>query len=184
MGRDLGEKSGSYIFTRPASRTSFVWRDWSYGTLELLAIVVLLNMVIGFQIYRILLSMGDPLRGRLLLASGPVSLAALVGLNCIAAFLLAALIFSLTYFSTVLVKHSKGLMLAVGIMLGYFILGAMLNHYWPSIGLPSPILSEFGASASNQPQLADHLGASLAIRAAVVLLFPFAAQLVLEKTDL
>jgi hypothetical protein len=184
VGRDLGEKSGSYLFTRPATRASFVWRDWGYGSLQLLAIVVLLNIVIGFQIYRILLSMGDPLHGKLLLASGPVSLAALVGLNCIATFLLAALIFSLTYFSTVLVKHSKGSMLAVGITLGYFIFGAVLNHYWPSISLPSPILSEFGPSSSNQPQLAHYLGASLAIRAAVVLLFPFAAQLVLEKADL
>ena len=183
-GRDLGEKSGSYLFTRPATRTSFVWRDWGYGNLQLLAIVVLLNAVIGFQIYRILLSMGDPLHGKLLLASGPVSLTALVGLTCVAAFLLAALIFSLTYFSTVLTKHSKGLMLAAGIMLGYFILGAILNHYWPSINLPSPILSEFGPSTSDLPQFADHLGGLVAIRAAVVLLFPFAAQLVLEKTDL
>ena len=183
-GRDLGEKSGSYLFTRPATRTSFVWRDWSYGGLQLLVIVVLLNAAIGLQIYRILLAAGDPLHGKLLLATGPVSLTALVGLNCIAAFLLAALIFGLTYFSTVLVKHSKGLMLAVGIMLGYFILGAVLNHYWPSISLPSPILSEFGPSASDLPQLAHHLGAFVAIRAAVVLLFPFAAQLALKKTDL
>lgn len=183
-GRDLGEKSGSYLFTRPATRRSFVWRDWGYGAAELLAIVVLLNIVIGLQIYRVLLAMGDPLHGKLFLASGPISLAALVGLNCVAAFLLAALIFGLSYFSTVLVKNSKGVMLAAGIVLGYFILGAVLKHYWPSISLPSPIPPEFGESASNLPQLADHLGISLLIRAAVVLLFPFAAQLVLEKTDI
>ena len=75
-------------------------------------------------------------------------------------------------------------MLAAGIVLAYFIVGAVLHHYWPSISLPSPIVSEFAPSTSNQPQLAEHLGASLAIRAAVVLLFPFAAQLLLEKTDL
>ncbi len=183
-GRDLGEKSGSYLFTRPATRAFFVWRDWGYGSLQLLAIVVSLNIVVGIQIYKIVLAVGDPLHGKLFLASGPVSLAVLVGLNCVAAFLLAALVFGLSYFSTVLVKSSKGVMLAAGIMLGYFVLGAILNHYWPSINLPSPILSEFGPSTSDLPQFADHLGALVAIRAAVVLLFPFGAQLVLEKTDL
>jgi hypothetical protein len=184
VGRDLGEKSGAYLFTRPATRRSFVWRDWSYGAAQLLIIVVLLNAVVGLQIYRILLAGGDPLHGKLLLASGPVSLVALVALNCVAAFLLAALVFGLSYFSTVLVKHGKGVMLAVGIMLGYFILGAVVNHYWPSITFPSPILTEFGPSDAGQPQLADHLGAFVALRAAVALLFPFAAQLVLEKSDL
>jgi hypothetical protein len=184
VGRDLGEKSGSYLFTRPATRTSFVWSDWGYGSLQLLTIVVLLNIVIGLQIYRVVLAVGDPLHGKLLLASGPVSLAVLVALNCVAAFLLATLIFGLSYFSTVLVKNSKGVMLAAGIVLGYFVLGAVLHHYWPSINFPSPIPPEFSESPSNLPQLTDHLGISLAIRAAVVLLFPFAAQLVLEKTDI
>jgi hypothetical protein len=184
VGHDLGEKSGAYLFTRAATRRSFIWRDWSYGAVQLLVIVVLLNAVIGLQIYRILLAGGDPLHGKLPLASGPVSLVAFIALNCVAAFLLAALVFGLSYFSTVLVKHSKGVMLAVGIMLGYFILGAVVNHYWPSISFPSPILSEFGPSGPDLPKFADHLGAFVAIRAAVALLFPFAAQLVLEKADL
>jgi hypothetical protein len=184
VGRDLGEKSGSYLFTRPASRRSFVWRDWGFGSLQLLAIVVALNIVIGIQIYKVVLAVGDPLHGKLFLASGPVSIAALVALNCVAAFLLATLFFGLSYFSTVLVKNSKGVMLAAGVVLGYFIFGAVIRHYWPSVILPSPIPPEFGESPSNLPQLADHLGLSWLIRAAAVLFFPFAAQIVLEKTDL
>jgi hypothetical protein len=31
VGRDLGERSGSYLFSRPRSRGFFVWHDWGLG---------------------------------------------------------------------------------------------------------------------------------------------------------
>src|SRR5271170_6550465 len=38
VGKDFGEGSGSYIFSRPRSCAFFVWHDWGYGMAELLAI--------------------------------------------------------------------------------------------------------------------------------------------------
>ena len=47
VGRDLGERSGSYVFTRPKSRAYFVWCDWGVGMAQLLPIVALLNLLHG-----------------------------------------------------------------------------------------------------------------------------------------
>src|SRR5271163_1478326 len=52
VGRDLGEQSGSYLFSRPRSRAFFVWRDWGLGSAQLLVIVALLNAVLGVLIYK------------------------------------------------------------------------------------------------------------------------------------
>jgi hypothetical protein len=184
VGRDQGDGSGSFLFTRPRSRAFFVWRDWGFGLLLLLALVILVNVALGFQFHRVMVAAGDPLHGRLPLASGPASLAFLIGLDCVVVFLFAALVFSLTYFSTVVMKHSKGVMLAAGVLLGYMILKALVSHYWPSVDLPPLIAADFFGPGSRLPALANHLGAFLAARAAFILLFPIAAQLVLEKADL
>jgi hypothetical protein len=183
VGRDLGEKSGSYLFTRPASRGSFVWRDWGYGAAQLLVIVAFLNIVIGYQVYRVMVSSGDALHGSLLLANGPIKLAFLVALEFVSAFLVAALVFSITYFSTVIVKHSRGVMLAAGGLLGYVILQAIVKHYLPNVELPHLIPDVFQAGPEGV-SFTNHLGLWLAARAAVILLFPFAAQMFIEKTDL
>jgi len=184
VGRDLGDGSSSFLFTRPRNRGFYVWRDWSLGLAQLLALVVLVNVVLGFQIHRFMVSVGDPLHGHIALASGAVPFAFLVGLNCIVAFLFAALVFSLTYFSTVVLKHSKGVMLAAGVLLGYIVLQTVVKHHWPGVDLPPLIVADFFEPGSKLPTLANNLGAFLAARAGFILLFPIAAQLMLEKTDL
>ena len=108
VGRDLGERSGSYLFTRPRSRAYFVWCDWGVGMAVLLPIVAFLALLFGALLHRIIVALGDPLHGSVMIAGSPVTLTFIVWLNFVAAFLLAGLVFSLTYFSTVLVKHAKG----------------------------------------------------------------------------
>jgi hypothetical protein len=184
VGRDLGERSGSYLFSKPVSRAFFVWRDWGFGLAQLLVIVIGVNMVLGFELYRLLVSFGDPFHGSFLLSGKPVSLATIVSLNCAAGFLLAALVFGLTYFSTVLVKSAKGVMLGAGILVAYIALKGVAAHYWPWITLPNVIPTEFAETASRQTGFADNLGLFLAIRAMVVMMFPFAVQLLLQKRDI
>ena len=58
------------------------------------------------------------------------------------------------------------------------------HHYWPAIEMPSLFLQQFTFAKGQVYSVADHLGLSMAIRSAVVLLLPFAAQVVLEKTDI
>ena len=184
VGRDLGERSGSYLFTRPRSRAYFVWCDWSVGMAVLLPIVAFLALLFGALLRRIIVALGDPLHGSVMIAGSPVTLTFIVWLNFVAAFLLAGLVFSLTYFSTVLVKHAKGLIYGAGVLVGYIFLEQVVPHYWPGIHLPTLVLQAFIQSHRNVTGISNHLGVSVAIRAAIILLFPFATQFVLQKTDI
>jgi hypothetical protein len=184
VGRDLGERSGSYIFSRPVSRAFFVWRDWGFGLAQLLVIVIGVNMVLGFELYRLLISFGDPYHGSFLLSGRPVPLAAILSMNCVVGFLLAALVFGLTYFSTVLIRSAKGVMLGAGVLVAYVALKGVAEHYWPWIALPTVIPSEFTQTALRTTGFADNLGIFLAIRALVLLLFPVAALFLLQKRDI
>jgi hypothetical protein len=183
VGRDLGERSGSYVFTRPRRRAYFVWCDWVVGIALLLPIVALLNLVLGFMMRQMILAAGDPLHGSILLSGRPFTLAFIVGLSFGAAFLLAAFVFSVTYFSTVLVKNAKGLIYGAGVLLGYVFLEQVVPHHWPQINLPNLMLPVFLQSDGMVTGISGHLDLSFLVRAGIILLFPFAAQLVLQKTD-
>ena len=182
-GRELGEKSGSFLFSRPRSRAFFIWSDWGFGMVQLLTIVTALNLVIGLMFHRLMRAAGDPFHGSLVYAGQPVSLAAVVCANIAAALLLAALVFSLTYFATIVLKSSRGVMLAIGILLGYILLGAIVKHY-SSVELPAISPPEFASMGAGGQVFVDHIGLLFTIRAAVILLFPFAAHFVLQKADL
>jgi hypothetical protein len=184
VGRDLGDRSGSYVFTRPRSRAYFVWCDWGVGMAQLLPIVALLNLVFGVLLHRLIVAVGDPLQGSVVIAGRPVTLAFIVWLNFSASFLLAGLVYSLTYFSTVLMKHAKGLIYAAGVLVGYLFLEQIAPHYWPGIHLPHLVLQEFVQSHLVVRGISSYLGVSAVIRAAIILVFPFAAQFVLQKADL
>ena len=182
-GRDLGDRGGSYLFTRPRSRAYFVWCDWAVGMAQLVPILALLNVVLGVLLHRIFVAAGDPLHGSVLIAGSPVTLTFIVWLNFGAAFLLAGLVYSVTYFSTVLLKHAKGIIYGAGVLVGYIFLEQVVPHYWPGIHLPKLVLQEFRQSNLGVTGVSDHLGLSVAIRAAIILLFPLATQFVLQKTD-
>jgi hypothetical protein len=124
------------------------------------------------------------LHGSVVLAGRPVAVAFIVWLNVGAAILLAGLVFSLTYFSTVLMKHAKGVIYSAGVVVGYIFLEQVVPHYWPGIHLPTLVLQEFIQSHLNVTGISNHLGVSVTIRAAIILLFPFATQFVLQKTDI
>jgi hypothetical protein len=183
VGRDLGERSGSYVFTRPRRRAYFVWCDWGAGMALLVPIVGLLNLVLGFLLRRIIVAVGDPLHGSIVVSGRPVTLTFIVWLNFGAAFLLAGLVFSLSYFSTVLAKNAKGIIYGAGVLVGYLLLEQVVPHYWPGMHLPNLVLQEFIESNRIVTGISDRLGLSMAIRAGIILLFPFAAQLVLRTTD-
>ncbi len=184
VGRDLGERSGSYVFTRPRGRPYFVWCDWAVGMTLLLPILALLNLVLGVLLHRIFVAAGDPLHGSVMLSGRPVRLAFIVWLNFGAAYLLAGLVFSLTYFSTVLARHAKGVIYGAGVLVGYVFLAGVLPHYWPGIHLPNLVLQEFIQSNRVVTGISNYLGVSVAIRAGIILLFPVSAQFILQKTDI
>jgi hypothetical protein len=146
-------------------------------------IVALLSLVPGVLFHRIIVAVGDPLHGSVVTAGRPVTLAFIVWLNFGAVFLLAGLVYSLTYFSTVLLKHAKGIIYGAGVLVGYLFLEQVVPHYWPGIHLPRLVLQEFIQSHLEATGISRYLGVSAVIRAGIILLFPIAAQFVLQKTD-
>ena len=175
-GHDLGKGSGSFLFSRPRSRAFFVWSDWGYGMAQLLLIVLAANAVLALAVYRII---GG---GPILLGGVPVSMASIFVLHCVAGLLLIGLLMGLTYFSSVLAKN-RGVLLALGVVLAYYIAKAVVNYKWPSITLPDLTLTEFSMTPQGPPGFAKNLGLEIALRAAVALAFPFAAQILLQQRD-
>jgi hypothetical protein len=178
VGRDLGEGSGSFLFSRPRKRAFFVWSDWTYGMAQLLLLVLAANAVLAFGYYRI-----APESGPALISGEPISMASIFVLHCLAGLLLTGLIFGLTYFISVVVK-SRGVLLTVGAIVAYLVVKQVVKHYWPDITLPDLTLSEFSMSHSMIVGFARNLGLSIALRTALALAFPVAAQLLLQQRDI
>jgi len=184
VGRNLGEDSGSYLLTRPRPRRWFLWHDWGFGFLQLVWAAVLVNLLLGYLIHRLSGAGGGPFSGAIAFGdmSRPIPLIVVIGLNFLTIVLFAGLIFGVTYFSTITMKHARGVMLGAGIVLGYLILGAVVRHYW-SVDLPSLLLQEYDLPRVSG-ELSSHLGLAVAIRAAVILLFPVVAQVILEQSEI
>lgn len=184
VGRNLGEDSGSFLFTRPRSRAWFLWNDWGFGMAQLAIIILVANLMVGWLLHHIQMLMhlsggvtfnrhGNPIPVTLLLL--------LIGLG---ALLFSGLVFSLTYFSTIVLKRMSGVITGAGILVGYVVLRLVIAHYYPSIQLPDPIPNLFNFDHQTFNGLSDHLGLSLSIRAAVMLAFPIAAQLILDRSEI
>jgi hypothetical protein len=177
IGRDLGKGGGSFLFSRPRSRGFFVWSDWGYGVAQLLLIAVAANLVLALAVLRI-----APGSGPILLAGEPVSMFSIFLLHCTAGLLLMGLVFGLTYFASVL-SRGHGVLLAIGVLVAYLIAKPVVKHYWPGITLPDLSLTEFSMTPEGPPGLPNHLGLDIALRTAVALAFPFAAQMLLQQRD-
>lgn len=182
-GKNLGEESGSFLFTRPRRRAWFLWNDWCFGMAQLALIILLANVIMGCFLSHI---------QRLMHISGPVrfgaygnqiALITLLLLISVGALLFSGLVYSLTYFSTIVMKRMSGVLLGAGILVCYIVLRVTIDHYYPSAQLPNPIPNLFEFTR-NGPTLSDHVALSLAIRAVVMLLFPLAAQLILDRAEI
>ncbi|WP_164981553.1 hypothetical protein [Silvibacterium dinghuense] len=181
VGRALGEGTGAFLLTRPRKRSWFVWRDWGLGLLLVAGTVIGLNVWSGYWMYR----MSTALYRSTGVAS-PLTVQEMIGLNVLSLMLACALLFSVVYLATILRKSSNGVILGIGALVGYLALNALLEHYM--IGeLPSLMLNPYRFThTGNIPQeaLASGVWVSVAIRAGILLLFPIAAQLRLERMEI
>ena len=109
-------------------------------------------------------------------------MASILLLHCVAGLLLVGSMFGLTYLCQVLTR-GRGALLAIGVVLVYLIAKAVVKYKWPSITLPDLTLTEFSMTPQGPPGFAKNLGLEIALRAAVALAFPFAAQILLQQRD-
>jgi hypothetical protein len=188
VGCTLGERGGSYLFSRPRGRGYFVWRDWGFGMAQLLLLILMLNLVFGFQIHHWIVSAGDRFHGSLMLLGRPVTLSTFVCVNIVAEFLFAGFVFGLTYLSTIVVKSTRGIILGACILLGHVALDMAVGSWWPSIHLPSLLFAVDLQFTNHLPPEAGLSNISIAVSAAmrivILLAFPIAAQNLLQKRDI
>lgn len=183
-GKNLGEGSGSFLFTRPRRRAWFLWNDWGYAMAQIAAMIVLANLMIGLLLAHILHLMRMPAAVPLTDGGEPISLAVIMVLISVGALLFAGLIYGITYFSTIILKRSAGVMLGAGILVVYLILSGLVHHYYPAVHLPNLIMSLFDFGHHSFNGLSGDLAVQIVVRAAVMMAFPIAAQLILDRSEL
>ena len=184
VGKNLGEGSGSFLFTRPRSRAWFLWNDWGFGMAQLVIIILLANLMMGWLLHRIQMLMH--LSGGVSFSryDNPIPMVLVLLLIGSGALLFSGLVFSLTYFFSIVTKRMSGVIIGAGVFVGYIVLRLLIAHYYPSIQLPSPIPNLFNFSHQSFNGLSSHLGLSILARGVVVLLFPLAAQVILDRSEI
>ncbi|MFZ0662978.1 MAG: hypothetical protein WAM66_09825 [Acidobacteriaceae bacterium] len=184
VGKNLGEESGSFLLTRPRRRAWFLWSDWGYAMVQIAAIIVLANLMIGFLLAHILGLLHRPESIQLADHAQPISLFAIMALVSVGVLLFAGLIYGLTYFSTIVLRRAAGVMLGAGILVAYLILRGLIAHYYPSVQLPNLIPNLFNFNHNSFYGLSNNIGWSLLARAAVMMAFPVAAQFILDRSEI
>lgn len=188
IGKNLGEDSGSFLLTRPHRRAWFLWSDWGYAMAQVTAIIVLTNLMIGLLMAHILHLMHLPAIVPLADGGATVSLFVMMVLVSVGVLLFAGLIYGVSYFCTVLIQRTSGVMLGAGIFVLYLVLGGLVHHYYPAIHFPNLIVGPFhiehhGAQAMFRgPSI--NLVPNIIIRAVIMVAFPVAAQLLLERSEI
>ncbi len=182
-GKNLGDESGSFLFTRPRPRAWFLWNDWGYAMAQIALIVFLSNLMIGSLLARFLVALHSPGSIPFTPNNTPVPLFIMMLLMSIGVLLFAGLIYGITYLCTILIQRAAGVMLGAGVLVGYEILRGLMHHYF-AVHLPDLILGLFNFDHYSFHGLSDHLGTAIAARAIVMLLFPLAAQVVLERSEI
>lgn len=184
VGKNLGEESGSFLLTRPRRRAWFLWNDWGYAMAQITAIVVLANLMIGFLIAHILTVLHRSTSIQLADTGQPMSLAAIMVLVSVGVVLFAGLIYGLTYFSTIIIRRASGVMLGAGIIVLYEICRGLVLHYFPSVHFPHLIMDLFYFGHNEFFGFSDHLAIRFVVRALVMMAFPVAAQVLLDKSEI
>jgi hypothetical protein len=75
-------------------------------------------------------------------------------------------------------------MLAAGVLVAYGVFRGLMGHYYPTLHLPNLILDLFDFDPRSFSGLSNHLGAGIVARAVLMLLFPLAAQVLLDRSEI
>jgi hypothetical protein len=187
IGRDIGNGVGSFLLTRPARRTAFLWIEWSAG---IAAIALLLGVAdllywgaVHFHFLRIVYVRLGPDYQRIWVDATLSFRTA--GIATLCAFVFVALIFSLTHFGTVVFRHStRGLLCCIGCLVGYLLLGWEIYLHHPSWSPHFPdVLFQPFIDFPRNAKLVPDATASIVERLAVLPLFPLIASIFFQRAE-
>ena len=185
IGRELADGSGAFLLTRPRPRSYFVWTESGLVFAEL---CVIASMTMGlylaalhFHLYTFVTSGPLSVPTAPLVAAPATQMAAIAApLILLSAVLYIALVYSVTYFTTVLLRrNSMGLIAAAGVFALYELLYEKAS---PVMSLPNWMLDPF--TQTLRFQLAPHLLTSILMRIGIILLITYASQMVLERIEI
>jgi hypothetical protein len=125
---EFGEKSLHFLFTKPRSRTYFVWMGWAVGCIEVV-IIGLVNLCAGWAT---LLRYNSGAPAWKVFSAIPAE-------KIVGAFLLLIYVYCLTYALTVLLRSDvKGLGASLAVAVGVPLFSAALKWRW-DINFPFPV---------------------------------------------
>lgn len=184
IGKNLGEDSGSFLLTRPHRRAWFLWNDWGYAMAQIAAIIMLANLMIGLLMVHFLHLMHQPATIQLVNGDHSVSLFVMMALVSVGVLLFAGLVYGVSYFCTVLIQRTSGVMLGAGIFVLYEIARGLVMHYFPSVVFPHLIAGLFNFDHHHFFGFSSNLAIEFIVRAVVMMAFPIAAQLILDRSEI
>lgn len=187
IGRDIGIGAGSFVLTRPARRSSFVWTEWLSG----MAAVALLSSLAGllywssvrYNLLRIAYIRLGPNYQRMWVNAGVSLRTATIASLC--AFLFLALIFTITHCGTVVFRHSmRGLLFCIGSFVAYLLLiwEIYLHHPAWSPHMPDLLFQPF-IEFPQDVRLVPGLTSSVLERLAILPLFPLVGWWFLRRAE-
>jgi ABC-type transport system involved in multi-copper enzyme maturation permease subunit len=179
VGADFAKGTAEFLLTRSRSRRYFVWTGWLTGMAELLSLMIVTGFIVvgatAFATGPVWRRVPSPIRFQV--DQDFIDIPKMV----LAAVLMAALVFGLTYFMSVLLKSSqRGVIASLGILTAYQAVNVILKD-WARISLPSLDLME-RAYASETWHLSPQV--VMLFWAVLALAFPFAAQVALDRKDI
>ncbi len=188
VGAELGGGSGEFLLTRPSPRRRFLWVSWGIGLMEsflVLAVVAAIVMTaLRYELGPTWQHIRAPYRTGYALMQ-PFDLLC----RFFAAFsVTAALTYGLTYFMAVATRSAQRAVNYSGaIIIGYMIGSSLLARY-ANLHLPGLTGTPFYGSELDftlwRSIIREFPVLPLLSRALVAVVFPFAAQFVLDRAEL
>ncbi|MGH9604854.1 MAG: hypothetical protein ACRD3N_04055 [Terracidiphilus sp.] len=180
VGSEIQKGTGDFLLTRPQPRHYFVWAGWAAGMVEIVALMAISAAVaLGCMTIAAGPALWRQARWTARLnTQGPITSVTLIAMNLV---LLAAVIFGLTYFLTVLFKNAaRGVVTSMAIVFGYYAMSEVLR-LWAGISLPAFNFAQHAVTVVPwylAPRVEIPFWTILAIA------FPFGAQVALNRSDI
>lgn len=179
VGSDFAKGTAEFLLTRTRPRRYFVWTGWLTGMAELLSLLIATGFIVmaatAFVTGPVWRNVPSPIRFHA--DQDFIDIPRMI----LSAVLMAAVVFGLTYFMSVLLKSSqRGVIGSIGILVGYMGVDAILKS---ATGYSLPTLDFKDASTSiGAWHVAPHV--AMIGWALLSLAFPFAAQISLDRMDI
>ena len=167
VGEEFKERTADFLLTQPRRRCYWIWTGWSVGVSEL-AVMVLL--AVGATFGTLTYLTGYVYTWRLLAATLPL----IVG---------GAAVYGLTYLMTVVARNGRqGFSYGIGILFISLLL-PLAVYYYSKVNFPSVLdFMIAGCKWVTNPTTVFPVG-GLVLWTVIALVFPVAAQLVLERAE-